>query len=175
MSYSSMAVRFFTTPKALGDSLAEPSDSRSPPSPPKSPDSNAVSLKMTTAPSAHAHTTAASNMETDATAPLPSTSESRGVTFANQDSLPKLPISDLEASCRRYLESLAPLQTPREHEDTKAAVHDFLKSDGPDLQEKLKNYASLKTSFIEQFCECPPSRVGVHSAKLTMEFWFVRV
>jgi carnitine O-acetyltransferase len=75
----------------------------------------------------------------------------KGLTFANQDSLPKLPIPDLEQTCKRYLESLAPLQTLREQEETKAAVQDFLKSEGPILQEKLKTYASSKTSYIEQF------------------------
>ena len=151
MSYSSMAVRFFTSPKSLGESLA--AESKSPPSARKlqTKTSNAVSLKMTTAPSAHSAN--APDMESDASSSRPSTSESHGITFANQDSLPKLPIPDLEVSCRRYLESLAPLQTPREHEDTKAAVQDFLKTDGPELQERLKTYASSKTSFIEQFCK----------------------
>jgi carnitine O-acetyltransferase len=74
-------------------------------------------------------------------------------TFANQDTLPKLPIPDLESTCKKYLEALSALQTPREQEETKAAVQDFLKSDGPILQEKLKNYASSKTSYIEQFCK----------------------
>ncbi|KAL1978885.1 hypothetical protein VTN31DRAFT_1744 [Thermomyces dupontii] len=75
----------------------------------------------------------------------------QGITFAHQDSLPKLPIPDLESTCRKYLEALYPLQTPREHEETKAAVQDFLRTDGPQLQEKLKKYASSKTSYIEQF------------------------
>ncbi|KAL3708025.1 carnitine O-acetyltransferase yat1 [Talaromyces marneffei ATCC 18224] len=81
--------------------------------------------------------------------PTPTTK--KGITFANQDLLPKLPIPDLESTCRKYLESLAPLQSPREHEDTRAAVHEFLKTDGPELQERLKKYASSKTSYIEQF------------------------
>lgn len=81
----------------------------------------------------------------------PST-EKKGLTFSNQDSLPKLPIPDLEDTCKRYLDSLSALQTPREQEESKAAVQDFLKTDGPVLQEKLKNYASSKTSYIEQFC-----------------------
>lgn len=76
----------------------------------------------------------------------------KGLTFANQDSLPKLPIPDLEDTCRRHLEALSALQTIREHEETKAAVHEFLKTEGPILQEKLKTYASSKTSYIEQFC-----------------------
>ena len=76
-----------------------------------------------------------------------------GVTFAAQDKLPKLPIPDLESTCKRYLEALYPLQTAREHEETKAAVQDFLRSDGPELNEKLNKYANGKTSYIEQFCE----------------------
>lgn len=82
------------------------------------------------------------------------TPKKQGLTFANQDSLPKLPIPDLEDSCRRHLDALMALQSPREHEETKAAVAEFLKTDGPSLQEKLKNYATSKTSYIEQFCEC---------------------
>ena len=75
-----------------------------------------------------------------------------GITFASQDKLPKLPIPDLDASCRKYLEALRPLQSGREHNDTRAAVEDFLKSEGPELQERLKKYATGKTSYIEQFC-----------------------
>ncbi|KPI42073.1 putative mitochondrial carnitine O-acetyltransferase [Cyphellophora attinorum] len=74
-----------------------------------------------------------------------------GITFAAQDKLPKLPIPDLESSTKKYLESLAPLQTSREQDDTKAAVKDFLAHEGKDLQDKLKRYASDKTSYIEQF------------------------
>lgn len=81
-----------------------------------------------------------------------SSKEKKGLTFANQDSLPKLPIPELEKTCSRYLEALSALQSPREQEETKAAVQDFLKTDGPVLQERLKNYASSKTSYIEQFC-----------------------
>jgi carnitine O-acetyltransferase len=79
--------------------------------------------------------------------------KSQGLTFANQDSLPKLPIPDLEDTCRRYLDTLQGLQSPRDHEETKAAVRDFLKNDGPLLQERLKTYAGSKTSYIEQFCK----------------------
>ena len=46
-----------------------------------------------------------------------------GITFAAQDKLPKLPIPDLDSSGKKYLEALAPLQSSREHEETKAAVH----------------------------------------------------
>jgi carnitine O-acetyltransferase len=76
-----------------------------------------------------------------------------GITFAAQDSLPKLPIPDLEATARRYLQALDPLQTAREHADSERAVTEFLNADGPALQEKLRGYAEGKSSYIEQFCK----------------------
>jgi carnitine O-acetyltransferase len=79
--------------------------------------------------------------------------QSGGITFAAQDKLPKLPIPDLASSTKKYLEALKPLQTPREHGETQLAIEDFLKTDGPELQEKLKSYAQSKTSYIEQFCK----------------------
>ena len=75
-----------------------------------------------------------------------------GVTFAAQDKLPKLPIPDLEQTCNKYMAALDPLQTAREHADTERAVLEFLRSDGPELQEKLKQYATGQGSYIEQFC-----------------------
>lgn len=80
------------------------------------------------------------------------TNESKpGITFAAQDSLPKLPIPDLESTAKKYLKALDPLQTAREHADTEQAVTEFLRTDGPALQEKLKSYAQGKSSYIEQF------------------------
>lgn len=76
-----------------------------------------------------------------------------GITFAAQDQLPKLPIPDLANTAKQYLEALKPLQSAREHGDTQAAVEEFLRGDGPELQDKLKNYAQSKTSYIEQFCK----------------------
>jgi len=77
----------------------------------------------------------------------------QGITFAAQDKLPKLPIPELESTTAKYLAALKPLQSPREHAETKQAVEDFLRSEGPELQERLKKYANGKTSYIEQFCE----------------------
>lgn len=134
MSYSNVAVRFFTAPKPLGNAM--------------DPDAKQSDLSGHTVmrPNVSADQPESKAVETHKPKP-------QGLTFANQDSLPKLPIPDLEDTCRRHLEALVALQTPREHEETKAAVRDFLKTDGPVLQEKLKNYASSKTSFIEQFCK----------------------
>ncbi|KAH0372836.1 acyltransferase ChoActase/COT/CPT, partial [Aureobasidium melanogenum] len=75
----------------------------------------------------------------------------QGVTFASQDKLPKLPIPDLDKSCNKYLSSLRPLQSAREHAETEAAVQEFLRAEGPELQEKLKKYATGRSSYIEQF------------------------
>ena len=75
-----------------------------------------------------------------------------GITFAHQEKLPKLPIPDLDATTKRYLGSLYPLQTAREHQESERAVEEFLRTDGPQLQEKLKTYATGQSSYIEQFC-----------------------
>ena len=75
-----------------------------------------------------------------------------GITFAAQDKLPKLPIPELDSTLKKYLEALKPLQSAREHADTKQAVEEFQRTDGPELQERLKKYATGKTSYIEQFC-----------------------
>ncbi|KAJ4369741.1 carnitine O-acetyltransferase yat1 [Neocucurbitaria cava] len=74
-----------------------------------------------------------------------------GITFAHQDKLPKLPIPELDSSCKKYIAALKPLQSPKEHSDTVLSINEFLKSDGPILQEKLKKYASGKSNYIEQF------------------------
>ncbi|KAF8475645.1 carnitine acetyl transferase [Kalaharituber pfeilii] len=77
--------------------------------------------------------------------------QSTGITYAHQSSLQRLPIPELDDTCRKYLDAVRPLQTPREHEEAVAAVKDFLKTDGPELQERLKRYAASKASYIEQF------------------------
>lgn len=92
----------------------------------------------------------------DSINPITSDSKSRpkaGITFAAQEKLPKLPIPDLEVTCQRFLTAADPLQTAREHKDSQRAVEEFLKGEGPTLQEKLKKYATGQTSYIEQFCE----------------------
>jgi len=104
---------------------------------------------------AHSKTAAKSDQPISETtsAPQNDAEPKRGVTFASQDSLPKLPIPDLADSCRRYLEALEALQGAREHRETRSAVKDFQEKDGPELNERLKKYATGKSSYIEQFCE----------------------
>jgi carnitine O-acetyltransferase len=77
-----------------------------------------------------------------------------GITFAHEDKLPKLPIPELDSSCQKYLAALKPLQSPKEHSDTTISVQEFLKAEGPVLQDKLKKYATGRSNYIEQFCKC---------------------
>lgn len=84
----------------------------------------------------------------------------QGITFAAQDRLEKLPIPELESSIKKYLAALKPLQSVREHAETQQAAEEFLKGgQGAELQEKLKKYATGKTSYIEQFCKPPPKPI----------------
>ncbi|KAF1827468.1 acyltransferase ChoActase/COT/CPT [Dissoconium aciculare CBS 342.82] len=97
---------------------------------------------------------ATQNFSKEKQSPLAANSNSTskpGITFAAQDKLPKLPIPDLEDTCKRYLASLEPLQSAREYAESKRAVDSFLHNEGPDLQEKLKAYSAGKSSYIEQF------------------------
>ncbi|GEQ67064.1 hypothetical protein JCM33374_g727 [Metschnikowia sp. JCM 33374] len=73
-------------------------------------------------------------------------------TFQFQSKLRKLPIPELENTCKHYLDVLKPLQTESEHETTKEAVKLFLKNGvGKYLDTELRSYAEFKNSYIEQF------------------------
>lgn len=74
-----------------------------------------------------------------------------GITFKNQQKLPKLPIPKLADTTDRFLASARPLISNKEFERAKNAVKLFLNEDGPKLQEELQKYASNKSSYIEQF------------------------
>ncbi|KAL1865202.1 carnitine O-acetyltransferase yat1 [Diaporthe australafricana] len=130
-------VRIFTLPKSIGEALSQPV-SHTPP--PRSVPINGH------VPNGIPHPKQApSSMGVNENKSYP------GITFAQQDKLPKLPIPELASSCDKYLAALKPLQSPREHSDTKQAVQEFLKNEGPELQDKLKRYAEGRTSYIEQF------------------------
>ena len=131
-----MPVRTFTMPGSLNESLAS---SQSPTSNPASSPPNGHDQKP--------HAGAKHE-------PLPSNKSDikSGITFAAQDKLPRLPIPDLQSTCNKYIEALKPLQSHREQRETAAAVREFLENEGPELNERLKKYATGKTSYIEQFC-----------------------
>ena len=65
-------------------------------------------------------------------------------TFKASKNLPTLPIPPLEDTCRRYLRALESLQEPDEHARTKKAVEEFLSSDGPRIQARLKSWAARR-------------------------------
>ncbi|AEO61698.1 hypothetical protein MYCTH_2312115 [Thermothelomyces thermophilus ATCC 42464] len=139
----STQVRTFTPPRSLGETLNEAPLELSSSTPRSVPELPRLS-KPAIAPSLKAPHFAMSD-------PYRDEKRKGGVTYAHQDSLPKLPIPDLESTCEKYLAALKPLQSPREHAETKRAVESFLKNEGPELQEKLKKYAEARTSYIEQF------------------------
>jgi carnitine O-acetyltransferase len=137
MPSSTASVRTFTMPKSLNESLAQQ---------PQTASDSGRSLEGAKKVS--------EGFTKDQKEPLASNQphHKQGITFAAQDRLPKLPIPELESSTTKYLAALKPLQTPREYAETQQAVDEFLKSEGPELQERLKKYANGKTSYIEQFC-----------------------
>lgn len=140
MPTSTTTVRTFTMPKSLNESLADPVQAY-----PATDKGRSVEEARET-------TKEFSKAQRE---PLASNQPENkpGITFAAQDKLPKLPIPDLDSSLKQYLEALKPLQGGREHANTKQAVEEFQRTDGPELQERLKKYATGKTSYIEQFCE----------------------
>ncbi|KAI1381541.1 choline/Carnitine O-acyltransferase [Hypoxylon crocopeplum] len=130
-------VRIFTMPKSLGETLSASSSTSKPLS---------TQERISERPASPELKSRALAMET-----IPEKPKEGGITFASQDSLPKLPIPELEHTCKKYLAALKPLQGPREHAETKLAIQEFLKKDGPELQRKLQEYAVGRTSYIEQF------------------------
>lgn len=147
-------VRIFTLPRSLGETLATPA--QSPAAVPRSIPEYPQIPRPTISPSLKARQYSMSASDDK---------PKGGVTFAQQDKLPKLPIPDLEKTCERYLTALKPLQSSREHADTRHAVQEFLAGEGPELNEKLKKYAEGRTSYIEQFCKSlPPSEDRVYYA-----------
>ncbi|WP_327684641.1 choline/carnitine O-acyltransferase [Streptomyces sp. NBC_00467] len=63
-------------------------------------------------------------------------------TFAQEESLPRVPLPALEASCERFLTWCAPLLSAGELEATRAEVAEFLRPDGPGrvLHSALEEY-----------------------------------
>ena len=145
-------VRIFTSPRSLGETLDGPLQ-LSPAVPRSVPDLPRIAKPAITSSSP---TTPKANHHNAMSAAFTEDKPKGGVTYAHQDKLPKLPIPDLEVSCERYLAALSPLQSAREHAETRHAVQEFLRNEGPELNEKLKKYAEARTSYIEQFCTLSP-------------------
>jgi hypothetical protein len=82
-----------------------------------------------------------------------------GRTFANQHTLPKLPIPSLDVTCKRYLTALRGLQDDNEHAASQRAVQAFLDVEGPALQERLNEWAKDKARCVSP---CSDSLVPMH-------------
>lgn len=69
-----------------------------------------------------------------------------------QDSLPRLAIPKLEATCDNYLESQQVILTPEEWEDTREKTMKFMEEDGKYLQQELKKLdkANKHTSYVSK-------------------------
>lgn len=93
-------------------------------------------------------------------------------TFSRQDELLKLPVPDLRDTCDRYVRSLEALQSPSEHENTKRVVAEFLKRDGPRMQEALLEYAKTQKSYIEAFWD-DSYLLGNESVVLSLNPFFI--
>eukprot|EP01114_Cavostelium_apophysatum_P012779 TRINITY_DN2942_c0_g1_i4.p1 TRINITY_DN2942_c0_g1~~TRINITY_DN2942_c0_g1_i4.p1 ORF type:complete len:627 (+),score=164.81 TRINITY_DN2942_c0_g1_i4:91-1971(+) len=79
-------------------------------------------------------------------------------TFANQDSLPPLPVPALESILDKYLKSVVPALTKEEYENTERIVRNFAKSEDAQrlhrkLQERSKELWSLpeKKNWLEDW------------------------
>jgi carnitine O-acetyltransferase len=134
--------RYFTKPTSLAESMAS-ADSK--------PDGGLPSDAGSR--SSEAATDAKDSFPKSSQAPIKSKKPNvkPGITYAAQDNLPKLPIPELSSTLKKFLDALAPLQSEREHDETTAAAREFEVGEGKQLQEKLKKYATGKSSYIEQF------------------------
>jgi carnitine O-acetyltransferase len=80
-----------------------------------------------------------------------------GITFANQDELPRLPIPSLAETLNKFLQFLEALQTKQQKQEAQQVVLEFIQRDGPKLQELLIAYETegvekgVLGSYIEEF------------------------
>jgi hypothetical protein len=74
-------------------------------------------------------------------------------TYSLQDSLPSLPVPDLNQSCSKFLQSVRPLLTDEEYAVSKNKLEDFRKKEGKDLHKKLWYYSLTVGNWIEKAWE----------------------
>lgn len=69
-----------------------------------------------------------------------------------QNSLPRLPIPELQKTCDRYLAAQRPLLSPQDYAKTEAVVSEFKKGEGLSLQKQLKDWdkKNKHTSYISE-------------------------
>ena len=69
-------------------------------------------------------------------------------TFANDESLPDLPLPELGDTLRRYLESVKPHVTEEEFHSTKQIVEDFERNEGPVLHQALVDRTKTHRNWV---------------------------
>ena len=70
-------------------------------------------------------------------------------TYSLQDSLPSLPVPDLDQTCDKFLKSVRPLLNDEEFQVSKQKVEEFRKKEGKELQKKLWLYSFTVRNWIE--------------------------
>eukprot|EP00937_MAST-01D_sp_MAST-1D-sp2_P004346 g4346.t1 len=110
-----------------------------------SPAATPVAATATTA-AAPSSTDALGNTGADATAAADAEADARTVTYAQQRTLPRLPIPDLDDTVRKFLATVKLLSSQKDYAETQAAAEAFLRAsdgsegEGPALQRALVAY-----------------------------------
>ncbi|XP_063424764.1 carnitine O-acetyltransferase-like [Mytilus trossulus] len=74
-----------------------------------------------------------------------------GRMFAQQESLPKLPVPALDATLQKYLRTVRPLVSDEDFEQTKKYVEEFRKESGPKLQKFLEERATKEVNWLSEW------------------------
>lgn len=72
--------------------------------------------------------------------------------YASQTTIPHLPVPTLDSTFSKYLETLSPLQTAEEHDQSAKLVKNFLSSPlSEKLQTRLQDRAKEKDSWLSEW------------------------
>uniref|UniRef100_K1QDL5 Peroxisomal carnitine O-octanoyltransferase n=1 Tax=Magallana gigas TaxID=29159 RepID=K1QDL5_MAGGI len=74
-------------------------------------------------------------------------------TFSSDESLPSLPVPDLQHTLQRYLDSVKPHVTDEEYRQTEFIVQQFASGVGKELHKKLVEKASKERNWLEKWWE----------------------
>lgn len=80
-----------------------------------------------------------------------SSSSKKGDLFRYQTQLPKLPVPTLLETCQKYVRSVEPFLSPAQLQSTRAIVAEFEKTQGPELQLRLEQFAANKDNWLAEF------------------------
>lgn len=77
--------------------------------------------------------------------------EGESNTFDFDDTLPPLPLPDLQYTLQRYYESIKPFGSPSELEESKKIISEFESGIGTQLNRKLKERAAIKKNWLDEW------------------------